>query len=75
MDLHGKEDDTTDMYEITCPTTGQHLHLDHSHVISSHRVSKGHVVYLRCDCDAVVMWTTSSAPALHPVRTLATAAA
>ena len=75
MDLQEDRDDHEDMYEITCPTTGSTEHLDHSHVISSHRVMRGHVVYLRCNCGDVAMWVTPPTPAHHPARTLVAAAA
>lgn len=53
------------MYELTCPTLERVLHLDRRHVLSTHRVSGGHVVYLRCACGAAVMWS-SAGTTLHP---------
>lgn len=52
------------MYEVTCPTSGAPETLGHDRVLSSHRVRDGHVVYLRCSCGAVTIWT--SARAHHP---------
>ena len=74
MDLQEDRADHGVMYEITCPSTGSTEHLDHSHVISSHRVLRGHVVYLRCTCGQVAMWVTPPTAAHHPVRTLVDAA-
>lgn len=53
------------MYELTCTTLDETVHLDHDHVISSHRTSTGHVVYLRCACGATVMWS-GDGTTMHP---------
>jgi hypothetical protein len=74
MDLNESRADDGVMYEVTCPTSGTVEHLDHSHVLSSHRVLKGHVVYLRCTCGEVAIWTTPPVPAHHPDRSLVGAA-
>lgn len=47
------------MYEITCPSSGRPEQLGSEHVISSHRVSTGHLVYLRCTCGRVAMWSSA----------------
>jgi len=71
MDLHEQSDDNEIMYEVTCPATGEIDHLDHTHVLSSHRVSTGHVVYLRCPHGGLVVWTTPPATVPHPIYSAA----